>query len=269
MKNFTLTELLSQLYIYHDVFPELVLFKERVIDDQLKGGPLLDFLYRSSMHGNAFLHQMYSLLLEKVNEVLFNQVLGWIGYGKIYDIFNEFFIMKRSGLVYDSESSNQAINQPGTSTRATMAIYEKWDNIFTVNYNMQPKELIKEKTLEKILFIGKATMVLMKRRNFIQPIQVLDKENIEALQKLKKFDPVCFASTIEKVRLDVSIKFMKLIMEDEDLGQHLRTLRNFFLLNRGDFFHTFIEEAERLFRLPPSSHSEQEINNIVFKNVNP
>ena len=60
---------------------------------------------------------------------------------------------------------------------------------------------------------------------------------------------------------------MDLIVRQEKLLDHLKNLKNYYLLGKGEFFQIFIEEARNLMKLPPTSNAENEINGIVHQNV--
>jgi len=45
-----------------------------------------------------------------------------------------------------------------------------------------------------------------------------------------------------------------------DLIEHLRSIKDFFLLAKGEFYQTFLEEARELLSLPPTSSAEYNLN---------
>ena len=60
---------------------------------------------------------------------------------------------------------------------------------------------------------------------------------------------------------------MDLIIKDQKLVDHLRNLKNYYLLGKGEFFQIFVEESRSLMKLPPTVNAENEINGIVYQNV--
>ena len=61
---------------------------------------------------------------------------------------------------------------------------------------------------------------------------------------------------------------MDLILKEEKLVDHLKILRNYYFLDKGEFYQIFIEESRNIMKLPPTSSAEQEINGVAFQNVN-
>jgi hypothetical protein len=45
--------------------------------------------------------------------------------------------------------------------------------------------------------------------------------------------------------------FLQLVVVRADLNGHLKALKDYFLLAKGDFFQCFLEESRQLMRLPP------------------
>jgi gamma-tubulin complex component 4 len=51
-----------------------------------------------------------------------------------------------------------------------------------------------------------------------------------------------------------------LIVLKADLAEHLRSIKDYFLLAKGEFYQTFLEEARSIMSLPPQSSAEYDLN---------
>lgn len=76
----------------------------------------------------------------------------------------------------------------------------------------------------------------------------------EMLQELKKspeFRKRLFESSISSIRTIAANHLWQLVVIRADLNGHLKALKDYFLLAKGDFFQCFLEESRQLMRLPP------------------
>lgn len=51
-----------------------------------------------------------------------------------------------------------------------------------------------------------------------------------------------------------------LVVIKADLLTHLSSIKDYFLLANGEFYHTFLEEARPTLILPPTSSAEYDLN---------
>lgn len=76
----------------------------------------------------------------------------------------------------------------------------------------------------------------------------------EMLQRLKQsseFHKRSFESAINSICTVAANHLWQLIVIRADLNGHLKALKDYFLLAKGDFFQCFLEESRQLMRLPP------------------
>ncbi|XP_051130924.1 gamma-tubulin complex component 4 [Andrographis paniculata] len=80
-------------------------------------------------------------------------------------------------------------------------------------------------------------------------------DRIEAmLQDLKEsseFHKRSFETAIESIKSIAANNLWQLVVVRADLNGHLKALKDYFLLAKGDFFQSFLEESRQLMRLPP------------------
>ena len=129
---------------------------------------------------------------------------------------------------------------------------------------MLARNLISLKQAEKILFIGKGVRILKNLKDINHQSYLPSKEILEQVQNLQLFDSFIFQNTIEKIRFQVATDLLDLIINKKNLQEHLELMKNMFFLTNGEFYQTLYEEARNLMLLPPTSNSENHLNNFVL-----
>ncbi|XP_034691369.1 gamma-tubulin complex component 4 [Vitis riparia] len=80
-------------------------------------------------------------------------------------------------------------------------------------------------------------------------------DKIEAmLQELKEsseFHKRSFECAVDSIRAIAASHLWQLVVVRADLNGHLKALKDYFLLAKGDFFQCFLEESRQMMRLPP------------------
>jgi len=63
------------------------------------------------------------------------------------------------------------------------------------------------------------------------------------LQKLPEFNVVLFSKIIEEIRECIASRLLHLVVYKASLLDHLKAIKDYFLLYKGEFYQTFLEEA--------------------------
>ncbi|XP_027117835.2 gamma-tubulin complex component 4-like [Coffea arabica] len=96
-----------------------------------------------------------------------------------------------------------------------------------------------------------------------------DADKIETmLQNLKEsseFHKRSFESAIDSIRVIAASHLWQLVVVRADLNGHLRALKDYFLLAKGDFFQSFLEESRQLMHLPPRLSTAEAYLMIPFQ----
>ena len=71
------------------------------------------------------------------------------------------------------------------------------------------------------------------------------------------FDRARFERVVERIRRPVADRLGRLVVVDAALPRHLRALRAYLLLGRGDFYQCFLEEARALLAAPPRASTAE------------
>ncbi|KAH8958639.1 hypothetical protein BDL97_06G035800 [Sphagnum fallax] len=71
------------------------------------------------------------------------------------------------------------------------------------------------------------------------------------LKKAPNFHKMSFERAVDSIRAIAATHLWQLVVVHADLIGHLKALKDYFLLAKGDFFQCFLEESRSLMRLPP------------------
>lgn len=82
---FTYANIQADLNLYLVLLPELTALVTKIMQDEIKGGQLLELLYSKLNSCNMWVREAYSILFRECYKVLYNQLAGWILYGKLLD----------------------------------------------------------------------------------------------------------------------------------------------------------------------------------------
>ncbi|KAI8445083.1 spindle pole body component alp6 [Phakopsora pachyrhizi] len=199
----------------------------------MKGGQLISVLHSYTDHGDPVVNLFTSNLLEKVSVPWFKTLVSWMWDGELVDPMDEFFIQLNPGFEND-QVGNQAQdpNLDGWSV---------WRNKFSFRTEMVPS-FISEVFARKIFSTGKSLNFIKhacgddewqrtrSRLHQSSPKPLLHYKDITGLQKT-----IQSTYKIATERL-FHIFFIKLRLLD-----HLKAIKDYLLLGRGDFIGLLIE----------------------------
>ncbi|MCD7454223.1 Gamma-tubulin complex component 4 [Datura stramonium] len=74
---------------------------------------------------------------------------------------------------------------------------------------------------------------------------------LQDLKESSEFHKRSFENTIDTIKAVAASHLWQLVVVRADLNGHLKALKDYFLLEKGDFFQSFLEESRQLMRLPP------------------
>lgn len=217
---FTYAGIHAELGKYFVLFPELWGIVTKIQEENLKGGMILELLFVKIKSSTMWVKEQFKLLFSRCYKVMYNQIGSWILYGKLLDVYNQFFIHKI---------------ELSSSTKAE----KDWDSMYTLEINMIPESIISHQVAEKILFIGKGAIIL--RIINKQLSKLPDQKIVLNVSKLQEFDSYSFNAIIEQIRYTIARQLIQLIMGKENLMKELESLRDYLLMAKGQFFYAFLE----------------------------
>eukprot|EP00058_Branchiostoma_floridae_P020804 XP_002606294.1 hypothetical protein BRAFLDRAFT_67534 [Branchiostoma floridae] len=139
-----------------------------------------------------------------------------------------------------------------------------------VQFALRPEMLpsyIPVRLAEKILFVGESIQMFehdkdrpaMKRTgSILKNSEDQFAEELHQLSKAPLFNLAAFESVIDRIRKSVAEHLWKLVVEEADLIGHLKLMKDFYLLGRGELYLAFIDCAQSILRGPPTNVTEHE-----------
>lgn len=266
---------------YQVLFPSLWSVIEQIQASKALGCQILDILQQSCICGIPDVRDALERILFVCHCVMYQQLSTWVLHGILIDKHSEFFIKEVTSA--DDQTVNKTdegavgsssdLGIPGITGRQLTEILEgeakkqtpaRWQ--FRIHAEMLPS-YIPTRVADKVLFIGESVGMFKgskQTKNSLQRSSVIAEKEEEftrslyALQQQPKFNLMLFENEIDKIRLCVAEHLWKLVVENANLLKHLKILKDFFLLGRGELFSAFIEHARDLLKLPPSDNTSHD-----------
>lgn len=279
--NYPLSKLHYHLRDYFVILPPLSALVQQITSSKqgpgtgLHGGHLLNLIYKKSLTGIDAVRVTFKRLLFHCHKVLFNQVSSWLVHGLITDPFQEFFVQRikgnSSGITPDAKGEDEEGEGQTVAVHALLTAHD-WNSQYNLRLSMLPTAYIPVSVANKILFIGRAVCIL--QHPSVSGHGLLPHgEGVEfakALHKLREtqdFDLMKVELEVNRIRAKVSRYLWELVVKKSKLQAHVKALKDFFLLGRGEFFQCFLDEAETMMSRPPGPRAARDINNGPFQNA--
>ncbi|XP_071718909.1 gamma-tubulin complex component 4-like [Rutidosis leptorrhynchoides] len=270
----TVTQSLNNFFVLLPPLYELILEIER---DDICGGKLLNLLHKRCHCGVPELQACLQRLLWHGHQVMYNQIAAWMVYGILHDQYGEFFICEHEGNS-ERESSNTNMAEKLARMSVNDGSLSDWHLGFHISLDMLP-EYIPMHVAESVLFAGKAIRVLRNPSSAFRSVDARHKklmgdellpqseaDKIELmltnLKESSEFHKRSFEGAVDSIRAIAASHLWQLVVVRADLNGHLKAIKDYFLLAKGDFFQSFLEESRQLMRLPPR-HSTAEADLMV------
>nr|XP_043621014.1 gamma-tubulin complex component 4 homolog [Erigeron canadensis] len=271
----TVTQSLNNFHVLLPPLYELILEIER---DGICGGKLLNLLHKRCHCGVPELQACIQRLLWHGHQVMYNQLASWMVYGILHDQYGEFFICEQEGNSERDSSSHTNMTEKLARMSVNDGSLNDWHLGFHISLDMLP-EYIPIQVAESILFAGKAIRVLRNPSSAFRSVDARHKklmgdellpqseaDKIESmlinLKESSEFHKRSFEGAVDSIRAIAASHLWQLVVVRADLNGHLKAIKDYFLLAKGDFFQSFLEESRQLMRLPPR-HSTAEADLMV------
>ncbi|KAJ0589875.1 putative gamma-tubulin complex component protein [Helianthus annuus] len=271
----TVTQSLNKFFVLLPPLYELILEIER---DGISGGKLLNLLHKRCHCGVPELQTCIQRLLWHGHQVMYNQLASWMVYGILHDQYGEFFICKQEG---NSERDSSNMSEKLARMSVNDGSLSDWHLGFHISLDMLP-EYIPMHIAESILFAGKAIRVLRNPSSAFRSVDARHKklmgdellpqseaDKIESmlinLKESSEFHKRSFEGAVDSIRAIAASHLWQLVVVRADLNGHLKAIKDYFLLAKGDFFQTFLEESRQLMRLPPRQSTAEADLMVPFR----
>ncbi|CAK9822093.1 Gamma-tubulin complex component 4 [Anthophora retusa] len=264
-----LSLILCRIQKYICLFSVLNSIIREIRTQKIHGCKLLQCLHQNVHTGIPDVKFAIEKISHCVHIVFYKHLTSWLLYGQLEDVYNEFFIQKISDtqnslLLMDNK--NNFIDPINTKLDADM-----WD--YDIKVDMLPS-YIRPSLASKILTIGQTIIMFgndpRQRKDFAVVDQIEtslwgEKEyeyfrKLQNLQKKSIFNIVEFECTIDELKQCITELLWRVAVEEAQLVQQLKLVKDFFLMGRGDLFLEFIRLTAHILNKSPTHHTSRDIN---------
>jgi len=280
---------LSFLFVQQAVNDSVPLFDainqilNEIISTKAYGCQILDVVYNATITGDENIRKAMLTILKQCHVVMYHQLSAWLLYGVLNDRHKEFFIQKKvkTDEISACEDIVQSLQNPISNFNT--------EGCFALCYENLPS-YISHRCANIICFIGTSLNLfinedyssyhkspLLDERSFD-----ISKWHIEGLLKEKERDYLIslrelqhaeefvlndFEMLIDQIRLTVSRDLWTLCVDHAHLVSMFHTLKDFYLLGRGELYQTFIDEANDLLKNPPTKVTEHDVRQAFIRSA--
>lgn len=272
--DYTLLFIQSVISDHEPLFAFLKRFIVELKAQQYHGCAILQYLQRYNFHGKQEIKEAMKIIRKNVHGVFLQQLTQWLINGELVDTYDEFFMQH---IEWDAASQAAHTEQFGPPSNVTersagertatpsdmtsIVVSELWH--YEIRYDMLPLNF-SPSWAEKILFIGQTVVMLggdprdqSKRKTIwrdddtIVPSGSLwngqERTYIDKLQILytdEELNVNQYEIIIDDIKSYVTERLSDIAFKQADLIRHLKLVKEFFLLGRGELFLEFIKQTE-------------------------
>lgn len=278
-----ITRLQHKLEEYQLLFPALASMLEEIKMKKAKGCLILEILHKHCSNGIPVVKEAFLSILHVCHGVMYKQLSAWLLHGLLLDYYDEFFITLKNPVQISPSAievdSSREDAKSGTEIQQDQqengqGIQKTAENHFCLNADMLPS-YISTSVAEKILFVGESVKMLesaMSRSADNRRDAVMKKSEVEfglSLHKLQQ-EPVfhlpSFEKEIDRIKARIAEHLWFLVVEEGQLLKHLKLLKDFYLLGRGEIFRSLIEKSKDLLRAPPNANTSHNMK-VIFNEI--
>ncbi|XP_060567272.1 gamma-tubulin complex component 4-like [Ruditapes philippinarum] len=282
--HLSVSHLVCQLQQYQLLLPALVSVVEQVTSHKAHGCYILDIIHRHSETGHPLVKDVLTRVLHVCHGVLFKHLCSWLLYGYVYDPYKEFFIQPNEGESHDQSHDQTSQSQDDDDDLGIMGVTGRQlqkllkmntpdsssstSHLFSIKSDLLPG-YIPVRVASKILFVGESIQMFQEKgksavsrgkSNILEGKQEKFAKDLHQLAQELPFNSMKFESLINDIRTQVAEVLWKILIEEADLLAHLRIIKDFYLLGRGELYLAFIDQAQHLLRVPVSATTEHDVN---------
>ncbi|SPO36125.1 related to Spindle pole body component alp6 [Pseudozyma flocculosa] len=217
------------------------------------GGAIVSLIHSYTFNGDPFIRKFTSQLLDEVSRPFFHSLSLWIYEGELEDPFDEFFVELNSdprrpagGGGGGGDSGDLSGFQGLEADAASL-----WQNKFVFRKPMLPS-FLDESFGRKIFSTGKSLNFI--RHSCGDSDWVATRSNLDASAKdLRYTDLSGLERTIDTAFTIASKRLLDIFLDDFKLLDHLRALKDYLMLFRGDFVDLLMQSLGSSLSRPAAS----------------
>lgn len=282
--HLTISHVNYKLDQFQLLFPSVMVVVETLKSQKIHGCQILETVYKHSCGGLPPVRTALEKILCVCHGVLYKQLAAWMLHGLLLDQNEEFFI--RQGPSAGGSSANQDEEEEdlclgGLSGKQLRELQDlrliEEENMlapslqqFSLRTEMLPS-YIPIRVAEKILFVGESVQMFenhthgpSRARSILKHQEDLFASELHRLKQQSLFSLVDFEKLIDLIRSTVAEHLWTLMVDEADLLEQLKIVKDFFLLGRGELYQVFIDLAQHMLKTPPTAVTEHDVN-VAFQ----
>ncbi|XP_074111363.1 gamma-tubulin complex component 4 [Cotesia typhae] len=264
------TVILSRVENYKFLFNILNNIIRKIKTQRIHGCSLLQCIYELMNTEIIEVKVALQKMMQSLHMIFYKQLTSWLLYGRLEDTYKEFFIQKKetaqeSLLFADNKNCSDEIKNHN----------DMWN--YDIDANMLPS-YITFTLAAKILSIGQTIIIFGNDPRGGKDFFVTDKpastvwgekeheyfKKLRSLQMKPVFNVIEFENTIDELKKCVTKLLWHIVVEDAQLLQQLKYIKDFYLIGRGDLFLDFIKLTSHILSKPPTNHTSRDLN-VAFR----
>ncbi|XP_061621034.1 gamma-tubulin complex component 4 isoform X3 [Phyllopteryx taeniolatus] len=256
------------------------------LEQEIHGCRILEMVYKHSCGGLPPVRVALEKILAVCHGVMYKQLAAWMLHGLLLDQSEEFFVKQgpsAGGAVAYQEEDEDDLGLGGLSGKQLRELQDlrlvEEENMlapslqqFSLRAEMLPS-YIPIRVAEKILFVGESVQMFENHNH--SPSRAVSgsilKHQEDAfaadLHRLKQqplFSLADFENLIDRIRSSVAEHLWTLMVEESELLEQLKIIKDFYLLGRGELYQVFIDLAQHMLKTPPTAVTEHDVN-VAFQ----
>lgn len=268
------TTILSRIERYQHLFNILKHIIRQIKSQKIHGCGLLQCIHQYMHTGMPEVRAALENMSHCVHAIFYKQLTSWLLYGQLEDVHREFFIQKTPNNSQESflltDSNKQIAGSSSSSSKKKLI--DMWN--YDIAIDMLPS-YIRLSLAMKILSVGQTIIIFgndprqqdcsLKAEKSSDNSVWGEKEHeyfgkLQSLQMKPIFDVTEFENTIDELKKCVTRLLWQVAVDDAQLLQQLKFIKDFFLIGRGDLFLDFIKLTSHLLSKMPTSHTSRDVN---------
>lgn len=279
--NLPLSYVLTEVKQFETFFYFLLHFLSELETQALHGCAILIHLHKYDIHADEHVMQAIKTIRKGVYAVFLRQLSQWLIYGRLDDMHEEFFIVH----IDENKSKNNQHLDAGTvlstATISDSVNTDLWQ--YEIVYDLLPSNF-PPSWAEKVLFIGQTVQMLRDDpRKTTKKMSIWNDEDdeysmeigslwnkkehvyfnkIQHLYDSDSTDIGAYERVVNEIKAYVTERLSEIAFNQADLIKHLRLIKDYYLLGRGEFFLEFIIQTESI------TAKRDEINDHIARDLN-
>ncbi|KAM9317970.1 gamma-tubulin complex component 4 [Pholidichthys leucotaenia] len=282
--HLTISHVNYKLDLFQLLFPSVMVVVETIKSQKIHGCQILETVYKHSCGGLPPVRMALEKILAVCHGVMYKQLAAWMLHGLLLDQNEEFFVKQgpsAGGAAANQEEEEEDLGLGGLSGKQLRELQDlrliEEENMlapslqqFSLRTEMLPS-YIPIRVAEKILFVGESVQMFENHNHSPSRAGSILKHQEDAftteLHKLKQqplFSLVDFENLIDRIRSTVAEHLWTLMVEESELLEQLKIIKDFYLLGRGELYQVFIDLAQQMLKTPPTAVTEHDVN-VAFQ----